>query len=351
MDNPLTDIIIPVWNKPVKTRNCLVNLINNSPDARFIMVDNGSDRDTERMLEEFAEGLDHRAILLRNDVNRGYVPAVNRGLARSDARYAVVVNSTSIVTESWLEPMTSFAAGRRDAGIIVPRLVRGAGRKPLRSSRATATPIEADRPSFAAMLITKEAYDIIGGLEEEMDGGLWCLRDLSRRAYRAGFQTFRIEAGIVAYEDDIPLGSVERRNLSLQRSIALYSERWGESRSYCIHLPKGAEMNILGQRLDILHQGARQGHSFTILTHARLFRELTKAGFNRLHENIRFLPIPLFFEARAIAKALASDDPAMAEAQPVTGIDGIPFPAGIKGLPFAELEQMIVKAGEEKYGA
>src|SRR5512137_2114778 len=205
MDNPLTDIIIPVWNKPVETRNCLVNLINHTPDARFIMVDNGSDRETERMLEEFAEGLDHRAILMRDNVNRGYVRAVNRGLARSDARYAVVVNSTSIVAQSWLEPMTSFAAGRRDAGLIVPRLVKGMGRKTAGRIRATAAPIEADHASFAAMLITKEAYDIIGGFDEEMDSGLWCLRDLTRRAYRAGFHTFRIEAGIVAYEDDILL--------------------------------------------------------------------------------------------------------------------------------------------------
>jgi GT2 family glycosyltransferase len=351
MDNPITDIIIPVWNKPVETRNCLVNLINHSPAARFIMVDNGSDRDTERMLEEFAEGLDHRAILLRDNVNRGYVRAVNRGLARSDARYRVVVNSTSIVAESWLEPMTGFAAGRRDVGIIVPLLVRGAGRKPPARSRPQAAPVEADHGSFAAMLVTKEAYDIIGGLDEEMDGGLWCLRDLSRRAYRAGFQTFRIDAGIVAYEDDIQLGSVERRHLSLQRSIALYRERWGESRSFCIHLPKVAEMDALVQRLEILLRGARQGHSFTILAHGRLFRELTKAGLDRLHENIRFLPIPLIFEARAVARALTSEDPAMAGAKPVTGIDGIPFPAGIKGMPFEELEQMIARTGEEKYGA
>jgi GT2 family glycosyltransferase len=351
MEYPLTDIIIPVWNKPVETRNCLVNLINHSPDARFIMVDNGSDRETERMLEEFAEGLDHRAILLRDNVNKGYVRAVNKGLARSDARYRVVVNSTSIVAESWLEPMTSFAADKRDAGIIVPRLVKGALRKPVARSRTTAAPIEADHASFAAMLVTKEAYDIIGGLDEEMDGGLWCLRDLSRRAFRAGFQTIRIDAGIVAYEDDILLGSVERRMLSLQRSIALYRERWGESASFCIHLPKGADMNILVQRLEILQRGARQGHSFTILTHGRLYRELTKAGLDRLHENIRLLPIPVIFEARAVTKALSSDDPTMAGAQPVTGVDGIPFPAGIKGMPFEELEQMIVKTGKEKYGA
>jgi len=350
MDNPLTDIIIPVWNKPVETRNCLVHLINHSPDARFILVDYGSDRDTERMLEEFAEILDQRAILLRDNINRGYVRAVNRGLARSDARYKAVISNTSIVSGSWLESMTGFAETRSDAGIIVPRLIKSPGCKPGKNRHAAAAPIEADHASFAAMLITKQVYDIIGGFDEEMDGGLWCLRDLSRRACRAGFHTFRVEDGIVAYEDDITLGSVERRNLALQRSIALFRERWGEAGSFCLHFPKGADKNILGERMEILLQGARQGHIFTIMTHAQLFKELTKAGFDRLHENIRFLRIPLIFETRAIAKALVSDDPTIAAAQPVNGIDGIPFPAGINGMPFAELERMIVKTREEKYG-
>ena len=350
MDNPLTDIIIPVWNKPVETRNCLVHLINHSPNARFILVDYGSDRDTERMLEEFAEILDQRAILLRDNLNRGYVRAVNKGLARSDARYKVLISSTSIVAESWLEPMTTFAEERSDAGIIVPRLIKGQSRKPVRKRNAAASPIEADHASFASILITKQLYDIIGGFDEEMDGGLWCLRDLSRRACRAGFHTFRTEDGIVAYEDEITLGSVERRTLALQRSIALFRERWGESDSFCVHIPKGADMNILGQRLEILLQGARQGHIFTILTHEQLFKSLTKAGFDRLHENIRFLRIPLFFETRAIGKAISSDDSTMADAKPVNGIDGIPFPAGINGMPFAELEQMIAKTWVEKYG-
>jgi GT2 family glycosyltransferase len=350
MDNPLTDIIIPVWNKPVETRNCLVNLIDHSPDARFIIVDNGSDRETERMLEEFAEILDQRAILLRDNVNRGYVRAVNRGLARSDARYKVVINNTSIVAGSWLEPMTGFAEGRSDAGIIVPRLIRGTGRKTVRKDPTATGAIEADHASYAAMLITKRLYDIIGGFDEEMVSGLWSLRDLSRRACRAGFQTYRVEEGVVAYEDDIPLGSIERRNLAIKLSIALYRERWGESNSYLVHFPKGADMKILGKRLETLHQGARQGHLFTVMTHGQLFRELTKAGSDRLHENIRFLRIPLFFEKRAIEKTLAAEEPVMAQVQPVTGIDGIPFPTGKDGMLFAELEHMIAKTGKEIYG-
>jgi GT2 family glycosyltransferase len=351
MNNPQTDIIVPVWNRPVETRNCLVNLINHSTDARFIIVDNGSDRETERILEEFAEILDQRAILLRNNVNQGYVRAVNMGMARSDAKYITVISNTSTVTESWLETLTRFAESRRDAGIIVPRLVKGHEFRQVKKNRPAFTHTEADHASLASMIMTRQAYEMIGGIDEGMDSGLWCLMDLSRRAYRAGFLTFRVEESLVFFEDDVPMGSVERRKTALQRSIGLYRERWGDSRSYCIHMPRSADIDMLRQRLDVLLLGARQGHSFSVITHSRLFKELAKTGVDHLHELIRFIKMPLFFESRALDKFLATADPNMSDVQPVAGIDGTAFPAGIRGIPFAELEQMIYKTRKEIYGS
>ncbi len=58
MEKPAIDIIVPVWNRPIETRACLVNLVEHSPAARLILVNNGSDRETECLLEEFAESLD-----------------------------------------------------------------------------------------------------------------------------------------------------------------------------------------------------------------------------------------------------------------------------------------------------
>ena len=350
MTKPLTDIIVPVWNRPVETRNCLVNLVNHSTDARIIIVDNGSDRETERILQEFAEILDQRAILLRNNVNQGYVRAVNTGIARSDARYISVISNTSTVTESWLETLTGFAEGCRDAGIIVPSLVKTREKKQGKKTRASTVPMEADHASLAAMTMTRQAYETIGGIDEGMDGGLWCLMDLSRRAYRAGFLTYRVEESVVYFEDYVPLGSVERRNTALQRSIELYRDRWGEPRSYCIHMAKSADLDMLRQRLDPLLMGARQGHSFSVITHARLLKELTQAGMDHLHEHIRFIRMPLFFESRAIDRFLTPAGPIMSEVQPVAGIEGIDFYAGLKGIPFAELEQSIYKTGKEIYG-
>jgi GT2 family glycosyltransferase len=350
MDNLLIDIIVAVWNRPVETRNCLVNLIDHSPQARFILVDNGSDRETERILEEFAEILDRRALLLRNDTNLGYVRAVNRGLSRAEAPHIAIIRNTTIVTGGWLEPMLSLAAKRCEAGIIVPRLIPGTTGKHARIGHHGAAPIEADHGSLAAMLLTKRMYDAIGGIEEDMDGGTWSLKDFSRRAFRAGFVTVRSEEGAVYFEDEILFGSTERREQAVQRSIAQYRKRWGDENSYCLHFPKGADMNILRKKLDILLRGARQGHIFTILTHPRLHKDLTHAGLHRLHEHIRFVRLPLIFEMKAINKALACVNKTDSTVLAVTGIDGIPFPVAAESVMFAELERMIAATQTERYG-
>jgi len=350
MDNPLIDIVVTVWNRPVETRNCLVNLINHSPAARFILVDNGSDRETERLLEEFAEILDQRAVLLRNNVNQGYVRGVNKGLAHAKAPYFAIISNTSTVSDCCLKSLIRFARERNEAGIIVPRLFDGAAGKPAKIGRAAAKPIETDHGSLAVMLMKKQLYDSIGGLDEEMDGGLWCLRDFSRRAYRAGLFTFRIEDGMAGYQEEIRFGSIERREMAVKRSLTRYRERWGDNGSFLIHMPKDVDPGTLWQKLEIIRQGARQGHIFTILTHARLFRELKRAGFDRLHESIRFMQLPLMFETRAISKALASTDAKMPDARAVTGIDGIPFPVARESIPFAELERMIATVQTECYG-
>lgn len=350
MIKPAIDIIIPVWNRPVETRNCLVNLIDHSPDSRLIIVDNGCDRDTERMLEEFAEILDQRAILLRNDINQGYVRAVNRGLGHASAGLIAVIRNTSIVTDSWLVPVLRFAAERSDAGIITPYLAKPSDWKRGVGKNRPLSNIEADHGSLAAVFITREAYKAVGGLDEDMDGGVWCLRDLSRRALKAGFITSIVSESVVLFEDDIPLGSVERRNSAIKRSRELFRERWGEARSFSVHFPKGADMDILNKRLDIMLTGARQGHIFTVILHSGLFKNLSKAGLEFLHENIQYVKVPLLFEGRAIENTLKPVNLDSPEPEPVAGIDGIPFPSGIKAIPFSEVERTIDNTREEFYG-
>ncbi|KAF0215602.1 MAG: glycosyl transferase family [Geobacteraceae bacterium] len=350
MDIFNVDIVVPVWNRPIETRNCLVNLAQHSTGARFILVDNGCDRETERLLQEFAERLDHNALLLRTDTNQGVVRAVNRGLARAEAAYVVVVRNTSVVTDGWLEPLVAFAESRPDAGVIIPRLIETRDGDKKKRKTGQGSPMEVSLCSLAAMLIRKELYDLVGGLEEEMDGGLWCLKDYSRRAYGEGFLTFAVEGGAVYYREETPLGSVVRREESLKRSVSHFTERWGEERTFCVHIPKGADIAIMRQRSEVMLRGARQGHFFTILVHSGLHKELIKAGFDRLHGNMRIEPLPLLFTeggGRKILESLRRETPGTVA---VAGIDGIPFPGVDDITAFSEVERIINAAEAERYG-
>jgi len=342
------DIIIPVWNRPVETRSCLVDLIKNTPNARFIMVDNGSDRETESLLEEFAEILMERALFLRSGFNHGFVKALNRGLSMADAPNLMVVRSTTMVTDGWLTPVLKLAAERPEAGLIVPRLQRGMS-KVAKGPFPLNPPVEISHGSFAALFLKKQLYEKIGGFDEDMDGATFCLKDYSRRAYKAGFLTFSAEGAPIYFTDESPLGSEARREDLLKRSQVMYKSRWGEEQSFCLYFPKQANFVLAKQRLDTVLRGARQGNSFTVLAHGALYRQLVKAGYARLHKNMAVDALPFLFHAEAVKKTylqLCADQPGC---RLVPAVDGIPFPGVAGVITFAELEQHINAVQLERY--
>lgn len=343
MKHTAIDIVVPVWNRPVETRNCLVNLINYSPDARLIMVDNGSDRETEKMLQEFSEGLDERAFLLRNDVNQGLVKALNRGLEKGEAEFLLIVKNTSEVGPGWLEPLVTFAGERRDAGLIVPRLVlKGTGKVKEKVGNAC----EVSQGSFAAMLIRKSLYDTVGGLDEEMDGGNWCLRDYSRKACRAGYLTFHVPGPAVLYEEDVQLGSETRRRENLQKTITEFRHRWGQDATYCLLIPNGADPAVVRSRIETLLPASRRDSFFHVIVPSRLYKELLSSGHCSLHENIAIEPLPFFHTAGAIRKAASRIVAAKPETVVVAGIDGMSYTGDGPLLPFAELETRIRRCND-----
>ncbi|HEY6838536.1 MAG TPA: glycosyltransferase [Geobacteraceae bacterium] len=341
MTDCTVDIVVPVWNDPVETRSCIVNLAAHSPGARLILVDNGSDRETERLLEEMAEVLDDRALLVRSDTNLGFVKAANRGLARGEAPWLAAVRNTSMVSPGWLEPLLDFGRAHADAGILVPRLIAGSGGK-VPSNVVSA---EKDHGSFAAMLVRRSLFEAVGGLDAGLDAGIWCLRDYSRRAWQAGFRTVGVASGPVTFREEVLLGSTVRREEMLQRSISLYRERWGEVRRFCLYISKEADFASLCRQREVLLRGARQGHLFDVLLCAKLLKEAVKGGVIPGHENITWQPYPAFFAGGWLRREVARlrslpDSPVF-----VRGEGEALFPEAGTSISFAELEDLLVASG------
>lgn len=344
------DIVIPVWNRPVDTRICLVNLGKYTPNARLILVNNGGDRETESLLEEFAEGLDERALLISTPVNLGFVKAVNRGLARAEAEFSAVVRCTTTVSEGWLDPLLTLARSRSEAGVIIPRLVPAPMKKTVNRVPFTDAAVEVSHGDFAAMLVRTDLHKRIGGFDDEMDGGEWCLKDYSRHALREGGLTFVAAGSPVVSCDDPPLGSISRREEVLKRSIAAYTSRWGKERTFCIHFPKEAAADFIRKKFEVLLRGARQGHSFNVLVPPEIYRELDRSGYRAVHQNITLDKLPRLFTAGRTKRAAASLRAAVPDLVPVAGVAGVSFPGEEGSIPFAELELQIAEVETKKYG-
>lgn len=327
------DIVIPVWNKPADTRNCLVNLINFTQEARFVMMDCGSERETERLLQEIADGLDERALLMRDDSNIGFVRAANRGLERSEAPYIALLKSTSLVSAGWLEPLLAFAAAHPDAGILVPQHSPPAAEYE--------RPLEITSGSFSAMVIRRELFQEIGGFDETLDGAAWCLKDFTRRACAKGYYTWLVPGPAVACQEEVQLGSERRREEILHHSQEVFRERWGAGQSYVLHVPKGVDLTLLHQKFDWLLKGARHGDSYFVLLPAALYKAAKQEGFGYVHENIRLVGLPLLSTEsgrRKVYEHLTVEHPGV---RAVAAVDGIPFPWDVAYLPFTELSEWI----------
>lgn len=327
------DIVVPIWNRPNETRNCLVSLLNHTPDLRFIMLDCGSERETERMLEEFADGLDDQALLMRDDSNIGFVPAANRGLARAEAPFVALVRNTTVTPPGWLDPLLSFAAAHPQAGILVPALSCG--------GITCDAPVEVNAGSFAAMVIRREALGQVGLFDEGMDDGPWCLKDYTRRASSMGFSTHLVPGPLVECQDDRPLGSERRREEKLHRSMAIFEERWGVGGCYVMHVPKGVDAGMLSLKLDLLLKGARRGDQYFVLLPSVLEKAARLGGFAFPHENIRLVPLPRFATdsgRRRLYDRIVSANPKVV---PVSAVDGIPFPWSDSYLSFSALADEI----------
>jgi hypothetical protein len=192
------------------------------------------------------------------------------------------------------------------------------------------------------MVITRQLFQAIGGFDEGLDGALCCLRDYVRRAGTRGFLTFQVPGPAVSSRQERILGSEKRREERVQLSLALFKERWGESASFVVDVPRGVELDLLRKKLDLLLKGARHGDSFRVLMPAALYKKAREQRLDLLHENIGLVPLPRLSGARGrrrVFQAIAATTPALVS---VAAIDGIPFPWSENFLLFTELSERIM---------
>ena len=339
MNSPTVDIIVPVWNNHFETRACLAAILAHSPEARLIIVDNGSSRETELMLEEFSEPLGERGLFIKSERNIGLVPAINMGLARSDSDFAVIVRPQVLVNAGWLATLLSEAE-TAEAGIVSP-LFSGKSAPSLPGLAPGCTLMESCTVSFAVLLLRGEMRVLAGTFDERLDGGEWCLKEYVRRVAEKGYRTCITARVVVDCGAESQFGSTERRAEMDNSSRKFYLDRWGDSRDYVVYFGNGAQAAQLSDTIDTILDAARRGHRFTLLLHRRQYSDFRRLGWNGLHTSIKLHGLSMLLTQRDLQRSLALLQGDSPDLVPVRGESGTTIPGFETAIPLEELTAVI----------
>jgi len=114
-------VIIPVYRGLEETCRCLGSVLSARGDmaAEIIVIDDFSPE------PELSRHLDALAVtgaitLLRNEVNRGFVASVNRGMSAAGGRDVILLNSDTEVPAGWIRRLAGHAYSDARIGSVTP---------------------------------------------------------------------------------------------------------------------------------------------------------------------------------------------------------------------------------------
>jgi GT2 family glycosyltransferase/glycosyltransferase involved in cell wall biosynthesis len=197
-------IIIPVYNALEYARQCLESVYRAASSVQFevIVVNNGSAPDVARWLSSEIprrEGLS----VLSFDRPLGFARAVNEGARKAQRDFLVLLNSDSAVTDGWLDRLVE--AMRTDAGIGIVSPVSnhcGPGPQLVSGQPEAGAPHrlieEPRRLFFFCVMIRRELWESLGGLDEIYQLGTYEDDDFCLRARMAGWSLV-VDPGVFVF--------------------------------------------------------------------------------------------------------------------------------------------------------
>jgi len=180
---PKVSIIVPVKNNKTITRTCLDSIYNYTDKPQVIIVNDGSDADTAKMLKSYK-----KAIYIENEISQGWCKAVNQGLEKATGQFVVFSNNDIVVTPDWFKEMKKHFDADRDLGVLGPTSSKVEGYQSVDFNKEGVDFQYADVVTFFFVMIKRGALNKIGKLDERFGLGGQDDADFCIRARQAEFK-------------------------------------------------------------------------------------------------------------------------------------------------------------------
>lgn len=114
--NPKISVILSVYNGEKYLKEAVESILNQTfSDFEFIIVNDGSTDDTEKILDEFN---DRRIVRLNNDKNMGLVKSLNKGLAAAQGKFIARMDADDISKPERFEKQIKFLEKNSKIGVL-----------------------------------------------------------------------------------------------------------------------------------------------------------------------------------------------------------------------------------------
>jgi GT2 family glycosyltransferase len=235
----------------------------------IFLVDNGSkDGSPTAVRSTFPQ-----VKLILNDTNQGFARAVNQALNQAEGRYIVLLNSDARLREGTVQALVAFMDDNPDVGIAGGQLINADGslqnsiapfpslatellnRRLLRTlfprqypgkEREYPFPIDVDSLVGACIIVSREAIDDVGNLDEGyfffMEETDWCLR-MKEKGWRVSFVP---HARILHLQGASAAMAKAEAKIEFYRSRYRLFIKW-QGRTNMIFLKLGLMLRLIGE--------------------------------------------------------------------------------------------------------
>ena len=248
-------IVIVNWNTKDLLRDCLESIYKTVRNITFeiIVVDNASYDDSVAMLGEKFPGVR----IIENSENRGFAAANNQAFAVMRGRYALLLNTDTVLTEDAVHELFAFMENHDDAAMAGGQLLNSDGSRqnsianfptvlsllantsvleylfPRRfpSKRyAHKEPLEVESVIGACMLVRKKAMDEVGMFDERYFF-FFEETDWACQMRPAGWKIYHVPSALIYHLQGQSVGRNVRSRIEFYRSRYKFFNKW-KGRSY-----------------------------------------------------------------------------------------------------------------------
>jgi GT2 family glycosyltransferase len=250
----LTSVVVVTARNPDRLAGCLTAVTQNAGDVdhEVVVVLNSA----EPGLAEAAEAAAPGARCLTSEVPLGFAGGANLGVAHSSGDLVHLLHDDALPEPGWLSALVAGLAAEPRAGAAGSLLLDPDGTlqsaggvlwqdaltSPLWIAPVETSPV--DYASSASLLVRREAWEAVGGLDEELYPGQYVDVDLALSLQACGHLTVCVPGSVVRHTRGGSAGS-RQKTFSAQRNRKRLLANWGEV--VAAQAPRGDDAAAFGR--------------------------------------------------------------------------------------------------------